>query len=211
MIRIAVISKRYQYIIDQFKTTIYQDDIHYTIEPYHQTSCYDIYFIEIEKRQDLKILDILKRTDETLIYIIGPKDFDLAHLCIQYQVHLYLIKEQLKEELVKYQEHILKHIQERFQYYTYQKRGMSLQIRLSQIYYVESLRHRLIIHCLEGDFEERKNLREFLKQISSKQFVQIHKSYIVNRQYIHKINQQDMILKNQICLPIGKTFKKAIM
>ena len=119
MIRIAVISKRYQYIIDQLKTTIYQDDIHYTIEPYNQTSCYDIHIIEIEKRQDLKILDILKRTDETLIYIIGPKDFDLAHLCIQYQVHLYLIKEQLKEELVKYQEHILKHIQERFQYYTY--------------------------------------------------------------------------------------------
>lgn len=128
MIRIAVIQKGLQYIIDQFKTTIHQEDIHYTIEPYHQTSCYDIYFIEIEKRQDLKILDILKRTDETLIYIIGPKDFDLAHLCIQYQVHLYLIKEQLKEELVKYQEHILKHIQERFQYYTYQKRGMSLEI-----------------------------------------------------------------------------------
>ena len=211
MIRIAVISKKYQDIIDQFTGTLINDNIQHIIEKYTQKHHYDIYFLEVQRKEDLQIIDILNKNNETLIYVIGPKDFDIANECIQYHVHLYFIKENLDHEIIKYKEKITKHIQERFQYYIYQKRGLTSQIRLSQIYYIESLRHQIIIHSVEGEIIERKNLSDFSKNITSKQFIQIHRSYIVNKQYIQKVNHQDILLKNNTILPIGRTYKKFIV
>lgn len=88
------------------------------------------------------------------------------------------------------------------------KEAFLQKIRLSQIYYIESLRHQIIIHALEGEFIERKNLSDFMNHISSKQFIQIHRSFVINKQYIQKITNQEILLKNNTCLPIGKTYKK---
>lgn len=210
MIRIAVISKDYQNVIHQFSQTLMNDNIQHTIDRYIQKHHYDIYILEVQRKEELQIIDTLNKNDETLIYVIGPKDFDIANECIQYHIHLYFIKEDFADEIIKYKEKITKHIQERFQYYIYQKRGLTSQIRLSQIYYIESLRHQIIIHSIEGEIIQRKNLSEILKDITSKQFIQIHRSYIVNKQYIQKVNHQEIILKNNTILPIGRTYKKFI-
>lgn len=211
MIRLAIISKDYQNIMSQFSQTLTKEGIQHTIDRYSQKNYYDIYIMEVQRKEDLQIINIFNKNNETLIYVIGPKDFDIANECIQYHVNLYFIKEKLNDEIIKYKEKIMKHIQERFEYYIYQKRGLTSQIRLSQIYYIESLRHQIIIHSLEGEIIERKNLSDFLKNIASKQFIQIHRSFIVNKQYIQKIDHQDIILKDNTILPIGRTYKKLIM
>lgn len=211
MIRVAVISKDYQNIIHMFSQILIKENIQHTINRYSQRAHYDIYIIEVQRKEDLQIIDIFNKNSETLIYVIGPKDFEIANECIQYHVNLYFVKDDLDYEIIKYKEKMIKHIQERFQYYIYQKRGLTSQIRLSQIYYIESLRHQIIIHSLEGEIIERKNLSDFLKNIASKQFIQIHRSFIVNKQYIQKINHQDILLKDNTVLPIGRTYKKLIM
>lgn len=210
MIRIAVVSKDYQNTINQFSQILMNDNIQYTINKYSQKHHYDIYILEVERKEDLRIINVFNKDNETLIYVIGPKDFDIANECIQYHVHLYFIKENINHEIIKYKNKIIKHIQERFQYYIYQKRGLTSQIRLSQIYYIESLRHQIIIHSIEGEIIERKKLSDILKDIPSKQFIQIHRSFIVNKQYIQKVNHQDILLKDNTILPIGRTYKKAI-
>lgn len=211
MIRLTIISKDYQNIKKSFSQLLLQESIEHTIRAYQQKSIYDIYIIDIYQKSDLQILDTLDRNVETLIYVIGPKDFELANECIQYNVHLYFVKENLESDIQKFRGKILKHIQERFQYYVYSKRGVSSKIRLSQIYYIESLRHQIVIHALEGEFMERKNLSDFMNHVSSKQFIQIHRSFVINRQYIQKITNQEILLKNNTVLPIGKTYKKMIM
>lgn len=210
MIRLAVISKNYQNIINQFSQLLINEDIQHTIDKYKQRHHYDIYIVEVQRKEDLQIMNIFNINTETLIYVIGPKDFEIANECIQYHIHLYLIKDKLNDEIIKYKEKIIKHIQERFQYYCFQKRGLTSQIRLSQIYYIESLRHQIVIHSLEGEIIERKNLSDFLKNVASKQFIQIHRSYIVNKQYIQQINHQNILLKDNTLLPIGRTYKKFI-
>ena len=56
MIRISLISKHYKQI--EYKLTNYT---HQTVQ--------DIYFVEIEKKNDLNILNHLKKLNSTLIYI----------------------------------------------------------------------------------------------------------------------------------------------
>ena len=196
MIRISLISKHYQQIeplIQQFFDDL---QIEYILTNYTHQTVQDIYFVEIEKKNDLNILNHLKKLNSTLIYIIGPKDFDLVSICLQMQTHLYFINQ--------------KQIQKNFQYYLYQRNGITSKIRLSQIYYIESLRHQIIIHSINGEMIERKTLSQFNKEIQSLDFIQIHKSYIINKRFIQEIKNQEVILKEQTHLPIGRSYKESL-
>lgn len=75
---------------------------------------------------------------------------------------------------------------------------------------VESMNHKLIIHHDNGDFIERKNLSSFIKEIDSNNFIQIHKSFVINKNFIKEIKAKELILKDYTILPIGRNFKKSI-
>ena len=98
----------------------------------------------------------------------------------------------------------------RDRYYLYQRNGITSKIRLSQIYYVESLRHQIILHSINGEMIERKTLSQFIKEIQSLDFIQIHKSYVVNKQFIQEVKNQEVILKEQTHLPIGRSYKESL-
>ena len=59
-------------------------------------------------------------------------------------------------------------------------------------------------------FVERKNLNVFLKEVNSKHFIQIHKSFVVNKQWVKNIQGQECILKNSETLPIGRRYKSVL-
>lgn len=90
------------------------------------------------------------------------------------------------------------------------KKWNYFKIRLSQIYYIESLRHQIIIHSINGEMIERKTLSQFIKEIQSLDFIQIHKSYIINKRFIQEIKNQEVILKEQTHLPIGRSYKESL-
>lgn len=207
MIRISIHASNYEEI-KQTLSLLLNNEFRISYLDLNKIS--DIYIIEVNDRDELNILKQIKRNQESLVYVIGPKDFDIVNECIRLNTHLYVIKEDLNNEFKKYKEDILKHIQDRFQYYVYKRNGISSQIRLSQIFYIESLRHSIIIHSINGEFVERKNLSEFLKEVSQDAFVQIHKSFVVNKQQIEKITSKDVILKNNEILPIGRSYKTVL-
>ena len=108
MIRISLISKHYKQIeplIHQFFDNL---QVEYILTNYTHQSIQDIYFVEIEKKDDLNILNHLKKLESTLIYIIGPKDFDLVSICLQKQTHLYFINSELEKQFIHYQDFIKK-------------------------------------------------------------------------------------------------------
>lgn len=209
MLRISTLLKD-KTIIENFIQFIGKQGIEYQVQELNERKYADIYIIEICSYKDLEKLKVLNRREETLCYVIGPKSYEITSECIKLKVNLYFSKENFVEDFMKNQIYILKDIQERFQFYCYVNNGVISQMRISQIYYVESLRQRIIIHSVNGIFVERKNLSVFLSEIKSKHFVQIHKSYVVNKQWIKGINSHEVILKNLETLPIGRTYKQQI-
>lgn len=170
----------------------------------------DIYFLEMNSIQDLQRLQFISQINQPFIYIIGIQSFEMIQECMRKHVSFYLIKERLEEELQKYKYEIIDHIQKNFQYSCYQKQGMMIKLKISNIYYVESMRHDLMIHYLNETFVERKKLSEFLETVPN-YFVQIHKSYVVNMQWIRKKRGCEIILENNIVLPIGRSYKNQFM
>lgn len=139
----------------------------YYLEKFSPASYNDIYFIEINSLNDLDKIHQINKYPETLIYIIGPKDFHLLNECLTLGVHLYFENDDLENSLYSKSETIHQQIFSRFKTYHYKNKQMSFELRLAQIMYVESMNHKLIIHHDNGDFIERKNLSSFIKEIDS--------------------------------------------
>ena len=209
MIRVSIFSKDSQIIQQSFVNFFQKEHLEYTIVSYQKNIQQDIYIFEIHQKEDLKLIE-QPLFDYALYYVIGPKDYDMISECMRLTVNLYFSKESFEEEFKKYETNILQDIQEKFQYYNYQRNGIVSKIRLSHIYYVESLRHQIIIHSINGTLVERKNLSAFLDTIQSSQFIQIHKSFIVNKQWIQNIFSDHILLKNSETLQIGRTYKNNI-
>ncbi|UGS23397.1 LytR/AlgR family response regulator transcription factor [Flavobacterium channae] len=90
----------------------------------------------------------------------------------------------------------------------YVKSGHSqVKIKLHEILYLEALKNYTILatenkrHCV------LQNLGEILQNENFQSFIRIHRSFAVQKQFIQKINSQELVLKNDVSIPIGRSFK----
>ncbi|KXI28294.1 LytR/AlgR family response regulator transcription factor [Paraglaciecola hydrolytica] len=54
-------------------------------------------------------------------------------------------------------------------------------------------------------------LKQLMQQLPAQEFVQVHKSFIVNRQHISATNHEHIRLKNGRQIKIGKSFKQSLL
>lgn len=71
------------------------------------------------------------------------------------------------------------------------------------IIYLESMGHLVVIHVESGDYYSYDRL-EKMKENLPDQFVHCHKSYVVNMDYIRRIEKRKIILMNEKEIPISK-------
>ena len=136
MIRVSISSKNNQMIQQSFEQFFQKEHLEYRIVPYQKQSYQDIYIFEIQNKEDLQLIANHPYSPYSLYYVIGPEDYAITSECIRLKVDLYFSKQTFIKELEKYKDYILKDIQDKFQYYQYQRNGIISQIRLSHIYYV---------------------------------------------------------------------------
>lgn len=72
-----------------------------------------------------------------------------------------------------------------------------------------SIQKRLKVVTKEEDFIVRGTLKEFLLRLGEP-FIHIHRSIIVNIEYVHKFKNQNVIMKNNKTYPIGRSKKNLI-
>lgn len=86
--------------------------------------------------------------------------------------------------------------------------NMQSYIKLQDIKFIESYGRLLTVHTLYADFLWNKPMYELLKEIRQYNFIQCHKSYIVNLAYISSIiKDRELLLKDGSTVPIGKKYK----
>lgn len=82
--------------------------------------------------------------------------------------------------------------------------GTTEKIPSNQIYYLESNAHQVVIHTLSGEISVYEKLDVYEKKLS-KDFVRIHKSFLVNMQYIRRIEMKEATLQDDTVLPVSRT------
>ncbi len=87
-------------------------------------------------------------------------------------------------------------------------------VPMSQVQYLEAADDYVKIHTTEGVFLKKKTMQFFEDSLSDKEFIRIHRSYIVNAAFITRIDlyekdSQIVLLKNGGQLPVSKSgYKK---
>lgn len=97
-----------------------------------------------------------------------------------------------------------------------QKRQI-FEYNINDIIYIESFRKRKVIHVLTVDKEIIENtisgysLKSLLKLIGDEDFIQPHRSYIINKMYLKTIEKDKNLVKLKhinMPIPIGNKFKQ---
>ena len=80
------------------------------------------------------------------------------------------------------------------------------QIKFSEVLYVEAMANYVVIHTTKGKFITYLTFKGIEEKLSEKQFVKIHKSFLVSMPAISSVEEDEVIVA-KTRLPIGRIYK----
>ncbi|SES09123.1 LytR/AlgR family response regulator transcription factor [Lachnobacterium bovis] len=83
-------------------------------------------------------------------------------------------------------------------------------IKKEDIIYCESYSHKIILHTVNKDIYMYAKLNDIEGYLSSNIFLRIHKSYLINQNYIQGLSKNVITLSNGIRLNISRSTSKEI-
>lgn len=86
-----------------------------------------------------------------------------------------------------------------------------INIRQMDILYIEGCKDYIKIVTKDQTHVIYHTLKGMLKRLNPVYFIQSHKSYIVNKSFIARIQEERLILVNQVIVPIGQSYKKSFL
>ena len=94
--------------------------------------------------------------------------------------------------------------QKKKKHFTIEYDGVTISLETSDIYFLESHGHKVLIHCKEQDLTLRMSIPEALEQLPKRCFVSPHKSYLVNMEHIVYATGTAVFLSSGHQLPISR-------
>lgn len=84
------------------------------------------------------------------------------------------------------------------------------KVKLHDILYLEALKDYTLIITSKKRHCVLSSLGILLKESHFQSFIRIHRSFAVQKQFVEKINTQEILLSNGTMIPVGRSFKENI-
>lgn len=147
-------------------------------------------------------------TKSIIIYVTTSDGFALD----AYDIHAirYLLKPVLKSSFFEAIDSALSYlnIKEESVYLVKTKEGL-LSVPYSKIEYIENCSRKLNVHLVDGETITsifiRKSFDEEIKDlIQNRNFIRVHKSFLVNLKYIKKLTRNDVTMDSGMNIPVSR-------
>ena len=79
------------------------------------------------------------------------------------------------------------------------------RIETKKIVYIESNKRKIIFNTIENEYEMYEKLDNIYEELKHRGFIKVHRSYIVNREFIKKIEAKDIITTTGEIIPISRS------
>lgn len=86
-----------------------------------------------------------------------------------------------------------------------------IRIDCNDIFYIESQRNNVIIHCKDNDYVTLGPLKKFDEMLVVHGFSKCHNAYLINLSMVSAVQKEEVILTNKTSLPISRARKKEFM
>lgn len=145
-----------------------------------------------------------KGYDGFIIFLTSSKEFVLEsfeaeplNYILKSEIESLKFKEIIAKTFSKISEHNAKRL-------FISNRNRTIAFHLNEVIYIESMRNHIIVHTVNGNEKAIANRSDIALKIKNDAFIRNHKSYIVNLDFVKKFNRNEIYLKNEEVLPIGK-------
>lgn len=198
--------------ITEVKNCHFYNSIDILIKDMEEGSNYDVILMDIEWKGDSRngiqyAARINKKYPKIQIIFMTFYNEQFSQQIFWEPVNLcgYLVKPIIKDNFVK----LLRKAQENIQNKSKQTLTVSYKGRLETIpydaiLYVESKGHQLFIVKQDAIITIYDKLDIYEKDMNT-EFVRIHKSFLVNMSYIKRMDRKEVMLQNDVILPVSKS------
>lgn len=121
----------------------------------------------------------------------------------------YLIKDEHDEKFDILFKKTVSNLQLNFygKFITFKSNNTDYLFELNQIKYFENYKRLIIIHLHNQESHEfYYKLGDLKNRLEANDFVLVHRSYLVNMQYIKKISKTELTLKDNSLIPVSRTY-----
>lgn len=184
------------------------------IGAFAQGKKYDIVILDI-KLQTLNGFEVARiireyNDDTLLIFITSSKEF--VYRSFEYQPFWFLIKpisnKRLIYVLTKAIEYLMGSKMKTYPIYTRDTGVINLEI--NKILYLESYLRKIILYTNTQEFSYYATLKEEEAKLKKHNFIRTHKAFLINMSYIERFNKTNIMLKNNMLIPVSERRKKEV-
>ena len=86
-----------------------------------------------------------------------------------------------------------------------------LKLDCDSVYYIESQRNNVVIHAKDNDYVTIGPLKRFEEMLEEHGFSKCHNAYLVNLSHVEAVQKEEVLLGQNIYLPISRARKKEFM
>lgn len=174
---------------------------------------FDAVFLDIELNtmNGYKIAEIIREKDKNipLAFITGVSDY-VFH---GYNVDAcgYVLKPIKEENVSRLLDKLIKKIGATEKSLLVKTKEGITSLYENDIYYIESANHSTSLVTNKGDYLSNKKLSEWVDEVSKERFFKPHRCYIINLGMIEKIEKSEVLMKNEVHIPIARGMWEELM
>ena len=153
----------------------------------------------------------LEQTERRVKVIFVTNHADMVFTAIHYRPFRFIRKERLHIELEEALLCAIEEIREESLYGEIFIEKDEAEIRISDITYLESQRHYVIVHFRRKDDQViRAKISDFSERLERYGFVRTHVGYIVNIRDIYSINTKRVLLDDRTPIPVSRKYTEHV-
>lgn len=204
--------KRYQSEFNQEFTVSLFDDGETLVERYKPT--YDILLMDIEmaRMNGLQAAKKIRERDDSVVIVFITAAPQYAISGYEVQALSYVLKPvpwfAFSQELKRSIDAVRRRNDDSMLVETGTNQ---MRVLLSDILYIESIRHTIIIHTFDGRLSITGTLKELETRLAEHDFFRSNSCYLVNLRHVTGVRDQDSVMSNGELLRISRPRKKAFM
>ncbi|MBC3798631.1 LytR/AlgR family response regulator transcription factor [Acetobacterium tundrae] len=175
---------------------------------------FDLIFLDIEMN-GLNGLDLGRKIREEMdnhitqiVYVSGKESY-YRELFEVRPMH-FLLKPFEPDKIIKDIELAMKLANRIGGLFSYKKGSSTYKLPLKNIIYFQSVNREIKIVTPTEEEMFYGKLHDIFHQVAKHRFLNIHKSYIVNYEYVAKFKYDEVVMCNSICLPISQLKRKEV-
>lgn len=203
--------KNYAEKLLQLEVVLATTEVFEVIE-FLQKNAVDLIFVDIQM-PELSGIQVMQMFNKDNYFIVTTAYANYALESYDYRVVDYLLKpitfDKFHKAVSKFTDFVTLEAKETNNHLFVKVDGKQVKINPEDIFFIEGLSDYIRIHLQKERLVVLDNLKDFINKLPSKEFMRIHKSYIIQLDKIKSIDG-NLIYHALGSTPIGETYKSEI-